>query len=143
MILVSLIMLALAGAPAAQRPAATRLAGGCCSTRTTRIPIEGRWSDRIDRALATGLPVAIEQDLMWRPATGHVGSFDRFARRAVHRRRADAARFLRTHPPGRRLQALASGRANSGRSSRSTSISRTAIHSISPPLELLGEYQSG
>ena len=26
------------------------------------------WRDRIDRALATGLPVAIEQDLVWRPA---------------------------------------------------------------------------
>ncbi len=28
-------------------------------------PYEGRWSDRIDRALATGTPVAIEQDLFW------------------------------------------------------------------------------
>lgn len=27
------------------------------------------YADRIDRALATGLPVAIEQDLVWRPAT--------------------------------------------------------------------------
>ncbi len=30
------------------------------------------WRDRIDRALATGLPLAIEQDLVWRPAdAGH------------------------------------------------------------------------
>src|SRR5215471_5393010 len=29
-------------------------------------PQNGRWSDRIDRALSTGLPVAIEQDLYWR-----------------------------------------------------------------------------
>lgn len=28
-------------------------------------PQDGRWSDRIDRALSTGLPVAIEQDLYW------------------------------------------------------------------------------
>src|SRR5262245_26642475 len=29
----------------------------------------GGWSDRIDRALATGLPIAIEQDLVWIPAS--------------------------------------------------------------------------
>ena len=28
-------------------------------------PYEERWADRIDRALATGVPVAIEQDLVW------------------------------------------------------------------------------
>jgi hypothetical protein len=28
-------------------------------------PYEGRWSGRIDRALSTGLPLAIEQDLYW------------------------------------------------------------------------------
>jgi hypothetical protein len=28
-------------------------------------PYHGRWRDRIDRALATGVPVAIEQDLAW------------------------------------------------------------------------------
>lgn len=28
-------------------------------------PYEGRWPDRIDRALSTGFPVAIEQDLAW------------------------------------------------------------------------------
>lgn len=33
-------------------------------------PYNGRFADRIDRALATGLPVAIEQDLVWRPASG-------------------------------------------------------------------------
>jgi hypothetical protein len=31
-------------------------------------PYNGRFADRIDRAIATGLPVAIEQDLVWRPA---------------------------------------------------------------------------
>jgi hypothetical protein len=33
-------------------------------------PYQGRWSDRLERALATGTPVAIEQDLLWRPANG-------------------------------------------------------------------------
>jgi hypothetical protein len=35
-------------------------------------PYEGRWADRIDRALRTGSPVGIEQDLAWsiNPATG-------------------------------------------------------------------------
>lgn len=32
-------------------------------------PYQGRWSDRVDRALGTGTPLAIEQDLIWRPAT--------------------------------------------------------------------------
>jgi len=35
-------------------------------------PYQGRWADRLDRALATGTPIAIEQDLIWRTATdGH------------------------------------------------------------------------
>lgn len=29
-------------------------------------PYQGRWNDRIDRAMDTGFPVAIEQDLVWR-----------------------------------------------------------------------------
>lgn len=34
-------------------------------------PYDGQWSNRIDRALSTGLPVAIEQDLNWYvPANG-------------------------------------------------------------------------
>jgi hypothetical protein len=32
-------------------------------------PYQGRWDDRLDRALATGVPLAIEQDLVWRPST--------------------------------------------------------------------------
>ena len=32
-------------------------------------PYQGRWGDRVERALATGTPLAIEQDLIWRPAT--------------------------------------------------------------------------
>lgn len=35
-------------------------------------PYDGRWADRIDRALRTGFPVGIEQDMAWYvdPATG-------------------------------------------------------------------------
>lgn len=35
-------------------------------------PYDGQWANRIDRALATGLPLAIEQDLVWYtdPSTG-------------------------------------------------------------------------
>jgi hypothetical protein len=33
-------------------------------------PDRGRWADRLDRAMATGLPVAIEQDLVWVPPAG-------------------------------------------------------------------------
>ena len=37
-------------------------------------PYNGQYADRIDRAIATGLPVAIEQDLVWRPpADGRPG----------------------------------------------------------------------
>jgi hypothetical protein len=32
-------------------------------------PAQGRWADRLERALATGVPLAIEQDLVWRPAS--------------------------------------------------------------------------
>ena len=37
-------------------------------------PYEGKWKDRIERALSTGFPVAIEQDLAWangRPVLSH------------------------------------------------------------------------
>jgi hypothetical protein len=35
-------------------------------------PYEGRWADRIDRALGTGFPVAIEQDIAWYGGRGVV-----------------------------------------------------------------------
>jgi hypothetical protein len=36
-------------------------------------PYEGRFADRVERALATGLPVAIEQDLIWRASANGGG----------------------------------------------------------------------
>ncbi len=57
------------GQPTTQKP------GGMPGLRTTTdahncYPYDGRWNDRIDRALATGLPVAIEQDLNWYVPSG-------------------------------------------------------------------------
>ncbi|MBI2828357.1 MAG: hypothetical protein HYX77_03680 [Acidobacteria bacterium] len=39
-------------------------------------PYSGQWGDRLDRALSTGLPIAIEQDLVWHrdPGTGRAWS---------------------------------------------------------------------
>lgn len=31
-------------------------------------PYQGRWEDRLERALSTGFPISIEQDLVWQPA---------------------------------------------------------------------------
>jgi hypothetical protein len=42
-------------------------------------PYEGRWADRIDRALAQGFPVSIEQDLAW-----HVDATTGAGRIAIH-----------------------------------------------------------
>ena len=39
-------------------------------------PYEGRWADRLNRALSTGFPVAIEQDLAWHPERGVVVSHE-------------------------------------------------------------------
>jgi hypothetical protein len=50
---------------------ASACAFGQLNTRTQVLdahncyPYEGRWADRVDRALSTGFPVAIEQDLAW------------------------------------------------------------------------------
>lgn len=50
-------------------------------------PYDGKWSDRIDRALSTGFPVAIEQDIapFYDPATGKTTA------RVTHRSAATAA----------------------------------------------------
>jgi hypothetical protein len=59
---------------------ATALILGAAADPGTRVvldahncyPYDGRWADRIDRALSTGTPLAIEQDLAWfrDPRTG-------------------------------------------------------------------------
>jgi len=66
--------LALAALPSArsEQPAPVPLLGGASLLHAHNCyPEDGRWLDRIDRALATGLPrVAIEQDLAWVPPSG-------------------------------------------------------------------------
>ncbi len=69
--------LALAALPHARSEQArpNPLLGGSLLHAHNCYPEDGRWLDRIDRALATGLPrVAIEQDLAWQaPAQGRPG----------------------------------------------------------------------
>src|SRR5262245_24640406 len=66
-LLAALLVPALAPIDAAFEPGARVLldAHNC-------YPYHGQWADRIDRALSTGTPLAIEQDLVWfrDPVTG-------------------------------------------------------------------------
>ena len=72
----SLLLLFVAGLAPIQAggdlPAAARPGGRVLVDAHNCYPDHGRFADRLDRALATGLPVAIEQDLVWfrDPATG-------------------------------------------------------------------------
>lgn len=54
----------IGGAPSGSAPPGARV----LLDAHNAYPYNGQFADRIDRALATGLPVAIEQDLVWRPA---------------------------------------------------------------------------
>jgi hypothetical protein len=62
----------LAPTHARDLPLAARPGGRVLVDAHNCYPDHGRFADRLDRALATGLPVAIEQDLIWfrDPATG-------------------------------------------------------------------------
>ena len=63
------LTLALAAAAAAQSPAGYEPGRRVLLDAHNAYPYQGRWGDRVARALATGTPLAIEQDLIWRPAT--------------------------------------------------------------------------
>ena len=63
------LILALAAATAAQSPAGYAPGRRVLLDAHNAYPYQGRWSDRLERALKTGVPLAIEQDLVWRPAT--------------------------------------------------------------------------
>ena len=56
-----------AGATLPARPVADRLAPGgrVLLDAHNCYPYDGRFANRLDRALATGIPLAIEQDLAW------------------------------------------------------------------------------
>src|SRR5436190_8651325 len=63
------LTLALATAAAAQSPASYQPGQRVLLDAHNAYAYQGQWSDRVDRALSTGAPLAIEQDLRWRPAT--------------------------------------------------------------------------
>src|SRR5436190_14974591 len=63
------LTLALATAAAAQSPASYQPGQRVLLDAHNAYAYQGQWSDRVDRALSTGAPLAIEQDLIWRPAT--------------------------------------------------------------------------
>jgi hypothetical protein len=65
-----LVGISLTAILAAQAPAGAAPGQRVLLDAHNAYPYQGRWSDRLDRALATGMPIAIEQDLIWRPANG-------------------------------------------------------------------------
>ena len=64
-----ILIISLATFVAAQAPAGYEPGRRVLLDAHNAYPYQDRWSDRVDRALARGLPLAIEQDLLWRPAT--------------------------------------------------------------------------
>jgi hypothetical protein len=69
-LLATSLVLAAAGdsAPAGDAGTSARPGARVVLDAHNAYPYNGRHLDRIDRALAGGVPVAIEQDLVWRPA---------------------------------------------------------------------------
>ena len=63
-----LLVVAVASAAAAQSPARYDPGRRVLLDAHNAYPYQGRWSDRVDRAVGTGTPLAIEQDLIWRPS---------------------------------------------------------------------------
>ncbi len=62
-------VLALAAVAAAQSPRGYQPGRRVLLDAHNAYAYQGQWSDRVDRALSTGTPLALEQDLIWRPAT--------------------------------------------------------------------------
>jgi len=60
--------IALATAAVAQEPARFEPGHRVLLDAHNAYPYEGHWADRINRALATGTPLAVEQDLVWHPS---------------------------------------------------------------------------
>jgi hypothetical protein len=61
----TLVSVAHPAARAGDMPKAAAPGGRVLLDAHNCYPYDGKWPDRIARALATGLPVAIEQDLVW------------------------------------------------------------------------------
>ena len=66
--------LAVAAAAGAQAPTGFGPGARVLLDGHNAYPERGRWADRIERVLATGTPVAIEQDLYWVRQPGRDGS---------------------------------------------------------------------
>jgi hypothetical protein len=66
----SLVLLALSAVLAAQETARFEPGRRVLLDAHNAYAYQGRWGDRTDRALSTGMPLAIEQDLVWR-ASAH------------------------------------------------------------------------
>jgi hypothetical protein len=68
----TLLACVLPGRAEAQRPPSPEPGSRVLLDAHNCYPYNGRWADRIDRALSTGTPLAIEQDLVWfrDPASG-------------------------------------------------------------------------
>ena len=63
----SVLIVSLAAALAAQGPADHYFSGRrVLLDAHNAYPYQGQWNNRVDRALATGVPLAVEQDLVWR-----------------------------------------------------------------------------
>jgi len=68
-VVLSVVVLSASGTPAVEQvPASAAPGARVMLDAHNAYPYNGKFRDRIDRAIATGLPVAIEQDLVWRPA---------------------------------------------------------------------------
>jgi len=65
--IVALALISAALAHGGSQPLPPRLINGSPVDAHNAYPEDGRWRDRIDRALATGLPVVIEQDIAYAP----------------------------------------------------------------------------
>lgn len=69
---VLVLIVALAATAAGQSPAGFAPGRRVLLDAHNAYPYQGRWSDRVERAVGTGTPLAIEQDLIWRPSATSV-----------------------------------------------------------------------
>lgn len=76
LVLAALLLLLAPPAPRAQVSEEGAFAPGARTLLDAHncYPDQDRWADRIDRALSTGTPLAIEQDLVWSCASGRCTS---------------------------------------------------------------------
>jgi hypothetical protein len=76
LLVLSILMVIFAGGNSATAPTAAKPGTRVLMDAHNCYPYFEWWSDRIDRALSAGMPLAIEQDLLWakNPRTGQMSS---------------------------------------------------------------------